>query len=60
LTNTEKTNTLNEEKSVNKRYIFMGFLTFVSLIYVYGINVNLEINGIEINSGKIYLTTYSN
>jgi uncharacterized protein (DUF2141 family) len=38
----------------------MAFLPFVSLIYVHGINVNLEINGIKINNGKIYVAIYSN
>jgi uncharacterized protein (DUF2141 family) len=29
-------------------------------LYVHGINVNLEINGIKINNGTIYVAIYSN
>jgi uncharacterized protein (DUF2141 family) len=45
---------------MNKKYICMGFLAFVSLLYVHGINVNLEITGIKINNGTIYVAVYSN
>jgi uncharacterized protein (DUF2141 family) len=38
----------------------MAFLTLFSLIYVHGITVNLEINGIKINKGTIYVAVYSN
>jgi uncharacterized protein (DUF2141 family) len=38
----------------------MTFLILYSLIHVYGINVDLGINGIKINNGKVYAAVYSN
>jgi uncharacterized protein (DUF2141 family) len=45
---------------MHKKSILIIFLALCSLLNVYGININLEVSGVRINNGKIYVSIYSN
>ena len=43
-----------------KRDVFLVLLLLFSFFEAYGINVTIEINGIRVNDGRVYVAIYSN